>query len=263
MTILSTPIKRYPYSKSRIVQEPVKEMPTRRLLVGVDIETLSLRQDCVIYEIGVAHYQLPIHGATVLSEAFTEQERIDLIFLEFDCISTSTIYLNILEQQFQFGRHVDESTVSYHLELMEKAGVKTLEEYFGQGKAEPGSAPCRTAAEGLDRLRVVCENAEQVWINHPEFDIGRLTSLALDVEFEGDLWPHRSVRDVATRRDSPVKPDVDALINAYNLRSPPPPGKGKHTGAYDAKWNLQVAIAERVFLQSSLRSWNPETNLLW
>jgi 3' exoribonuclease, RNase T-like len=192
-----------------------------RVIAGLDIETLSLEQDAVVFQIGVA------------TETFIPPTTYPVPPEELAPFApqTRSIGLEIMYQLMD-GRSVSKDTMDFHRKVATKHGLDIDNDpvvrgiYFHQAELQK-----YTATEARDVLFKLLSGVQEVWINHPEFDLPRLKG-ALRITEANPLFDFRKVRDIATIRNSGIS--IPKIEN---------PHKERHDAVHDATWNLQVALA--------------------
>ena len=216
-----------------------------KVIAGLDIETLSLEQDAVVFQIGVAiHTFIPPSTYPVPDN---EQQ----VFNP----TTKSIGLEVMGQLME-GRSVSKDTMDFHRKVAAKHGLDIVNDvvvrelYFHQAELQRYSLK-----EAREVLFSLLSKVHEVWINHPEFDLPRLKG-ALQVKEANPLFDFRKVRDIATIRGSGISlPEIENST------------RDRHDAVLDATWNLQVALAwhHRVHqinhLESSLLSASKSTSL--
>lgn len=192
-----------------------------KVIAGLDIETLSLEQDAVVFQIGVAidtfippsTYPIPENELRIFNP------------------TTKSIGLEVMGQLME-GRSVSKDTMDFHRKVAAKHGLDIVNDvvvrdlYFHQAEIQRYSL--KEAREVLFKL---LSSVHEVWINHPEFDLPRLKG-ALQVKEASPLFDFRKVRDIATIRKSGIS--LPKIENSNRER---------HDAVLDATWNLQVALA--------------------
>lgn len=192
-----------------------------KIIAGLDIETLSLEQDAVVFQIGVAI------STFVPPSTYPIPENEHQVFNP----TTKSIGLDIMGQLME-GRSVSKDTMDFHRKVAAKHELDIVNDstvrdrYFHQ--AETQRFHLKEAREALFKL---LSNASEVWINHPEFDLPRLKG-ALRVTEAQPLFDFRKVRDLATIRKSGIS--LPKIENST---------RDRHDAVLDATWNLQVALA--------------------
>ena len=192
-----------------------------KVLAGLDIETLSLEGDAVVFQIGIAvetfsppsTYPIPDNEIRVFNP------------------TTKSIGLDIFDQLIN-GRSMSKSTMDFHREVASKHGFDIVNStidrntYFHQ--TDPQRYPFKETRKVLTEL---LWDVHEVWVNHPEFDLPRLKGALMATESE-PLFDFRKVRDISTIRKSGIS--LPKIENA---------SRDRHDAVLDATWNLQVALA--------------------
>jgi hypothetical protein len=199
-------------------------------LVSIDLETLSLSPNAVVYDIGVATFEYsgpPVGGAHPLHSVPTPA------YSELVKQIRTCSYFPDRKSQVRRGRKTDPSTIEFHNQLAYSRG-QTADEYYPE--------PSGWIADILNSLREDCANADEIWFNGTSFDCPILKTLqeqyCFDAAGSEPLWNYKVERDLRTLR---------ALHNEdYRLMSDhkdllPTIGPA-HTGAQDAQWNLCVRL---------------------
>jgi hypothetical protein len=177
-------------------------------IVGLDIETLSLRYDCIIHEVGV-------YGQYISPDDFS-------VGIDFE----ETHYMSVAEQ-LALGRSYTKNTLDFQIRTH-------------GNKRFLGYASGTSTVEDLhSSLAHVLSTAEELWCNHPDFDLARLGSLFESCGLEAP-WNYKIVRDVSTLRKF-LGVDVKH------------PGQ-QHTAVADAKFNLAVVAEARRVLRADLKA---------
>lgn len=188
-------------------------------LAGLDIETLSLDENAVVFQVGVA------------VDKFTAPSSFPIPENELE-IYKPTIYsfgLDILEQ-INRGRTISQDTINFHHGVAKKFKIDIVncredrEAYYHQDNV--------LSVESLaDQLRDIFQGVDEIWVNHLDFDLPRLRG-ALRVTAADPLFHFRKPRDVVTARKSGLRlPDI------------PNENRDRHDASLDASWNLHVALA--------------------
>jgi len=183
-------------------------------LAALDIETLSLENNAVVYELGIVTMQLSVETSPTVQPPY----------------NSHIVNFHILPQVLE-GRSVSVDTVKFHEKLARKRGLNTssntedFDYYFGQSSNHLAHPP-----ESItEQVRSILTGADEVWINHPEFDLPNLNSL-LKVTTDKPLFHYRKVRDVSMARNS-------------GLGIFQPEGESAHKSVLYALWNLRIASA--------------------
>jgi hypothetical protein len=190
-----------------------------KTLAGLDIETLSLENDAIVFQVGIA-----VSTFVPPSKYPTPTEE-DQIFRP----EVYSFGVNILEQMVA-GRSYSKDTLDFHRKVAASTTNHSLDTVSGINAyfCQDTSFVCSEAASNIRRI---LSNADEVWINHPEFDLPRLFG-ALNITTKEPLFDFRRVRDVCMARKSGLRlPDV-ANGNRH-----------RHDASLDASWNLQIALA--------------------
>lgn len=238
---------------------PISESPDgstiTRFIAALDTETLGISNTSVIYQIGVAWF-------TVLdSPAFTagEQRQYSVNYPLF-----STCWYLDINQQTKQGSTIDINTVTYHAKLAHAAGV-SLSTRLGitgtDGTTLATGKQVQAPVVVIDELARLLKNADEVWINHPSFDVPKLDNLVRTTCGAGlneiPLWArYRAEMDVHTYRyghghmggsssGGAGEPAYQLIPSPHKNLAPyrpiPLEKADKHDAQIDALWNLQVA----------------------
>ena len=232
--------------------------PTRRF-AGFDIETLSLDLNAVVYQLGVATLDLPREFHTTTDHIYGMPLVTFLDQYVFTGITLYSVYVDILPQTLRF-KHVDPGTLDFHRGVSERAQGRVQEEpefissYLGQGRSDHPTI-------ALELLQGWLSSPEELWINHPSFDVPRTRLLAKDFQYPGDLWNYRSERDVATIKASfkrlPFPGIYDTLVKVIDHVNGI---QHKHQAQYDARYNLLWGVAGTAILNQLAWSWSSSSN---
>lgn len=201
-------------------------------IATIDIETLSLAQNAVVMEIGVIVTSvLPLPG-----RLWSEEELVDLTdagLIKFECLFPS------ITEQVLLGGHVDQGTVKFHTELYAKRGMKFVDEMNELQRC--GIAQCSLDLQGM----LVGGSKEEIWFNHPQFDVTRMTWMFTQAGVKELPWRYRAEADVATavrmyRQHCKRTGDQD-LTRVF------PKQEKAHTGIADCLYNLAAISAAGAF----------------
>lgn len=195
-------------------------------MVGfLDIETLSLRLNALVLEIGLV--------TVLMDETYGQLDSPQIFHWKLDH-----------EEQLRMGRHVDPSTYEFHLKIhgdnlsnvffgFEPTLKTTYDPIFERNSLLNPNKACLPPKLVLDDLRSKCSNLSELWMNHPTLDSGRLHSLKEDVWADDEpLWKYHIERDVATLRR--VTPSFYASLKNEL------PKETAHRAVDDAFYNLRV-----------------------
>lgn len=206
-------------------------------IASVDIETLDLSQNCVVYEIGIIFTNvLPRAGrlwgtkdiATLLHMGETQT---GLVF------EREVLKISIIEQMLN-GRTVDQGTLDFHSREMRKRGLEAADFFTAHEK----NASRVAVARKLLCAAFAKHKPKEVWVNHTSFDIPRITGALFNNEVNALPWNFRAECDIATAKvayrwrlnslDSKLKPDP--------LRFPDAELDEKHDSIADCLYNLSA-----------------------
>lgn len=217
-----------------------------RVVCAIDIETLSLSLNALVYEIGVVCTSfLPIPGTkwgvkdldalVDLSERNTDN---DLVF------SYTRVPLSIVEQVLS-GRHVDNGTVQFHEKVFAKRGLSHKNEF----RKHELNALTLDDARGLLDLYIGNIQPKEVWFNHTSFDSPRITNVLYNGEANSVPWNYRSEYDVFTYKQSygEALKDGDRDYTKFSTDN------DHHDSIGDCLYNLAVLSACRFGARASRR----------
>lgn len=184
----------------------------------LDIETLSLRTDGVVTEIGIVVTNIIPKAGTKWSVATasrvsqlveeynqeygSDSERGILVFnvFKFD--------LEITEQVLK-GRHVDAETVrirnkwladrkAWFIANQKESYVPLYDDLTEKFKNESSKMiTCSQAASAMENI-FADNSIEEIWMNHTSFDIPRLQNLFYGTEVNQLPWHYRKEQDIAS-----------------------------------------------------------------
>ncbi len=228
-------------------------------IASLDIETLSLDLNCVIFEVGVA--MLPERAR---DESLNALRQSKFSLHEFLMIMCPMIFAHGISvdrtSQSPLNGVIDPDTVKFHETIRDQ-----LPPAKGPAQTDPLSKvrdpyfekhQLLSPEASLTHIRVLLQEATELWINHPAFDSARLNSLRTRVGQPNPLWNYRIEHDVATVRHffgtrmsripalralGVDKSSVDSVIN--NVMNYQFPEGFKHGAVYDAVWNLLIALS--------------------
>ena len=151
------------------------EEPPFLRIATLDIESLSTRMRPVVTEVGYI---------------VTELKRSDYTEWQSNIVEQGTIQFDILEQ-VKMGRHIDPDTIQFQEDTF---GVDRYREIVYGVPTEDNNF--YYAAEGLRLLSKVKKGVNELRLNHPTFDAGRLKTLAEDCGIFGGLWSYGAEMDI-------------------------------------------------------------------
>ena len=167
-----------------------------KTIAAVDIETLSLSLNAVVYEIGIVCTNfLPMPGTKwgtkdlAALEALAAGSKGDLIF------EIRKILISI-EEQVRDGRVTDQDTLNFHKKVFEKRGLDADKEFE---KHRLNALTLEQARTMLGRFFAE-HTPEEVWFNHTSFDVPRITNVLYNGEPKSVPWNYRSEYDVFTAK---------------------------------------------------------------
>lgn len=220
----------------------VKILPTEiaeldKTISTLDIETLSLSLNAVVYEIGIVCTNfLPVPGVkwgTQHLEALTamaDESKGDLVF------GYIKIRLSIIEQVLS-GREIDTETVKFHDKVFDRRGLTALSEFT---KHEQSALTTEQARVALRRL-VAWHQPEEVWFNHTSFDVPRITSVLYNGVANSVPWNYRAEYDVFTAKQEYRNGLNDGDRDYTKFKS----DNDHHDSIGDCLYNLAVVSACR------------------
>jgi 3' exoribonuclease, RNase T-like len=179
------------------------------IIAAIDIETLDTASTAHVFEIAVVTAEID-QG----------------LFAELDCAKLAPSYM----EQLLLGRSVSKSTLDFHIR---NRGIDNFENNLVDRYRDSGDDQEYDRVkvkDGLDQIRSLCKDVEEVWINGVSFDSLVLQSLQHAVGDTLPLWTFRKERDVRTVRNT--NPALYALTANKNVA---------HRAYEDALWNLSVA----------------------
>lgn len=203
-------------------------------IAAVDLESLDLTQNCVVYEIGVVFTNfLPVptrlwRPSDLQTLRFKAQEN-GRVFTSY------TFKLSIMEQVLN-GRTVSQDTLEFHKKAMPKRGIN-IYDYFTEHERE---------AERLYNARKLLKQAfdyhkpTELWCNHTSFDMPRIAGALYNGEANALPWHFRTELDIATaklmfRKERKIKKgDTDPL------NFPAPVVEERHDSIADCLYNLSA-----------------------
>jgi hypothetical protein len=144
-------------------------------VAALDIETLSTRMRPVITEIGFIVCDLP---------------RSDYTQWESNIKSKGTVQLDILEQ-CKMGRHIDPDTIDFQERTFGRNEYRDL-----IYKRPNGDNGVSYAVDALQLVKLSLKGVDELWLNHPTFDAGRINTLAEDCGIFNGVWNYGSEMDV-------------------------------------------------------------------
>jgi hypothetical protein len=191
-------------------------------LCGLDLETLSLDATAVVFQVGLAF--------TTIHTSYSAEPKL----LNIECESFG---LPILPQLLNGGT-VSEATMKFHRKILISRDhlphcPNSVAEYFHQSRDHISSDCVVSMRDVADELRTLLSSVDEIWVNHPEFDIPKLKFALREYSSEENpLFHFRKIRDVHTVRKSGLRlPEIQHE------------GRELHDAARDAEWNVRVACA--------------------
>lgn len=224
---------------SEQVTQDEDEGEGQRRIGFLDIETLSLSMDAVVSEVGMV--------VANMNRWYEPDE---------SSIKTFEWKLPVVEQVMEYQRSITQETLMFHFSVFKEA---TFELLFGTPEKFREKESLKSS---LLRLRMECERLDELWMNHPTFDSGRLHSLYESVKKKqvltpgpfgfdiwsdaisrgNGLWSFRIERDIATIRKAIPEEFMQNLPVVEK-------GRVQHRGVDDAKWNMAVVQRHGQFLK--------------
>ena len=158
-------------------------MDLRYKIAALDIETLSLRTDCVIHEIGIVHAVRDRNAGLIVP------------------VNEYTLSLSVMEQIAR-GRVADQETIDWQIKQ------------FGIVELTRRTSGHMMVADARLNLQHLLHDCAEIWVNHPEFDLARIDTLFDCFGLPREPWNRQAVRDVSGLRkemglvvDKPKGPD--------------------------------------------------------
>lgn len=203
-------------------------------IAAIDLESLDLKQNCVVYEIGVVFTNfLPVPTRlwrpSDLQTLCVKAKDAGRVFNAY------TFKLSIMEQVLN-GRTMSQDTLEFHKKAMPKRGID-VRDYFTDHERE---------AERLVNARKLLTQAfdlhkpTEVWCNHTSFDMPRISGALFNGEANALPWHFRTELDIATaklmfRKERNIKRgDTDPL------HFPEPEVEERHDSIADCLYNLSA-----------------------
>lgn len=209
-----------------------------RVVCAIDIETLSLSLNALVYEIGlVCTNFLPLPGNKWGTDdlddlvAFAANNKSN--DFQFDY---ARIQLPIVAQVLA-GRHVDPGTVAFHKKILASRGLD-IQQAFRQHELSAG-----TLDEAREELGVLLGTLapNEVWFNHTSFDVPRISNALYNGEANAVPWNYREEYDVFTYKQAYRDSLKDGEKDYTKLSS----DSDHHDSIGDCLYNLAVLSACR------------------
>lgn len=197
--------------------------PNSVKVASLDIETLSVRMNAAIIEVGYVIGMVPVHVES-------------MNYNDFVPIAQGTLSFDLLDQ-IKLGRHVDPSTIEFHERQTNEAAARCM--IYGYSGSQH-----RSAFDQLTILKKLMKDVDELWLNHPTFDAGRLNTLAEQVSVD-PLWRYSIEKDVAT------------LKRMFGLDSNI---VCTHRGLDDARYNLDLL---KNFSATRVSRWHMGDGFVW
>lgn len=201
-------------------------MKLTKKIATIDIETLSLARNAVIFEIGiVVTEEVPTPG-TLWKNPLDFPNNSSLILC-------NRISLELSSQK-EKGRLIDDSTMEFHRNNYKALG-SDFDVYLKHAELTSLGAE---GAFGEIRSMLTENGVKEVWMNHTHFDHIRLESYFEDFAL-GMPWMYNQAYDVATAiriyRNKLSSTDIDQTRFEKT--------EFAHTSIADCLWNLSVLSA--------------------
>lgn len=206
-------------------------------IAGVDIETLGWAPNAAIFEIGVLK-TLVVPNPN-LHVTWDED---DLLELQSRGLVDYRVFKPSVTQQLAAGAVIETSTIDYHRTIR---GADFEEVMWREATEEVSSVVvqlrefCNTPILFMGGSLQDSRSPEEVWVNHPSFDVPRLDWLKRTVGIRQAYWDYQKEFDVATAKlmyrktlkRRPGAPDLTRLL---------PKNPRTHFAVHDCVYNLHM-----------------------
>lgn len=184
------------------------------IIAGLDIETLSLETNAVVFEIGLVKY---------------DTETRDF---------SSTLILPDISQQVGAGRRIDQSTIDWHVNTIHGGSRNAFLARLAQ--AWRGDGDHTTVSDAHWNIGDFLKDADEIWINGLSFDPVVLSSLFVPYYpgRESVPWSYKKESDVRTTRRTLAMPNFPSIPIPECLDTT---GRQTHFAVVDATWNVAQA----------------------
>jgi hypothetical protein len=179
-------------------------------VAALDIESLSLKQDCVITEIGYVVAEVPnMNIGDILNHVKI----------------VSTLKLDLLEQ-LSLGRSIDPKTIAWQEKQFGRDNYRDM--VYGNPEKDKDFY---YASDAINILKSDLKGMDEIWINHTSFDQGRLLNLAERLGIQGNLYDYRAEKDIYT---------LYTTLGLWETKEGETKATTAHRGAEDSLWNLSM-----------------------
>lgn len=195
------------------------------IIAGLDIESLSLEPDAVVFEIGIAKF---------------DTSTLDL---------TSHLVLPDISQQVASGRRIDQETIDWHVNTVHMGDHAAFAARLAQAWRDDGIH--LQVSKSHQIIRDYLKDADEIWINGLSFDPVVISSL-FGPYFPGREsipWVYTKESDVRTARRPLKLPGFPSILLPESLEVD---DSMKHHAVYDAIWNVAQAFKYNFGLQELL-----------
>lgn len=195
------------------------------IIAGLDIESLSLEPDAVVFEIGIAKF---------------DTSTLDL---------TSHLILPDISQQVASGRRIDQETIDWHVNTIHNGDHAAFAARLAQAWRDDGLHLQVSKAHRV--IKDYLKDADEIWINGLSFDPVVISSL-FSPYYQGREsipWVYTKESDVRTARRPLKLPGFPSITLPESLEVDE---SMKHHARVDAIWNVAQAYQYNFGLQELL-----------